>query len=159
MMMIGIGLVAYEESRPLKAVIGKRARSRDDGFAVTLAHRRDIDRQRNAASLNGNLDSATTRATAADNQYSKQSAPFANLFGALARQPARRFAPSRSTAARPSPITPCSACRARSFRHAQSGLPGISISTFMRKPIFHSLIEPLAIASSDPANVPQGFDQ
>ena len=56
MMMIGIGLVGYEESRPLKAVIGKRARSRDDGFAVTLARRRDSDRQRNAASLNGNLD-------------------------------------------------------------------------------------------------------
>ena len=56
MMMIGIGLVGYEESRPLKAAIGKLARCRDDGFAVTLARRRDIDLQRNAASLNGNLD-------------------------------------------------------------------------------------------------------
>jgi hypothetical protein len=53
--MIGIGLVGYEESRPLKAAIGKLARYRNDGFAVTLARRRDIDRQRNAASLNGNL--------------------------------------------------------------------------------------------------------
>ena len=52
MMMIGIGLVGYEESRPLKAAIGKLARCRDDGFAVTLARRRDIDRQRNAVSLN-----------------------------------------------------------------------------------------------------------
>jgi hypothetical protein len=56
MMMIGIGLVGYEESRPLKAAIGKLARCRDDGFAVTLARRRDIDCQRNAASLNDNLD-------------------------------------------------------------------------------------------------------
>jgi hypothetical protein len=38
--MIGIGLVGYEESRPLKAAIGKLARCRDDGFAVTLARRR-----------------------------------------------------------------------------------------------------------------------
>lgn len=36
-MMIGIGLVGYEESRPLKAAIGKLARCRDNGFAVTLA--------------------------------------------------------------------------------------------------------------------------
>lgn len=41
MMMIGIGLVGYEESRPLKAAIGKLPRCRDDGFAVTLARRRD----------------------------------------------------------------------------------------------------------------------
>lgn len=54
MMMIGIGLVGYEESRPLKAAIGKLARCRDDGFAVTLARRRDIDRQRHAVFLNGN---------------------------------------------------------------------------------------------------------
>ena len=52
MMMIGIGLVGFEESRPLKAAIGKLALCKDDGFAVTLARRRDIDRQRNAASLN-----------------------------------------------------------------------------------------------------------
>ena len=56
MMMIGIGLVGYEESRPLKAAIGKLARCRDDGFAVTLARRRDIDRQRHAVFLNGNTD-------------------------------------------------------------------------------------------------------
>jgi hypothetical protein len=76
-MMIGIGLVGYEESRPLKAAIGKLARCRDDGFAVTLACRRDIDRQRNAASLNGNLD-----------------LDVANLLAAIvaARKPARRGA-------------------------------------------------------------------
>ena len=44
------------KSRPLKAAIGKLARCRDDGFAVTLARRRDIDRQRHAAFLNGNTD-------------------------------------------------------------------------------------------------------
>ena len=73
--MIGIGLVEYVESRPLKAAIGKLARCRDEGFAVTLARRRDIDRQRNAASLNGNLD-----------------LDVANLLAAIvaAREPARR---------------------------------------------------------------------
>jgi hypothetical protein len=75
MMMIGIGLVGFEESRPLKAAIGKLALCKDDGFAVTLTRRRDIDRQRNAASLNGNLDTDV-----------------ANLLAAVvaARKPARR---------------------------------------------------------------------
>jgi hypothetical protein len=56
MMMIGIRLVGYDESRPLKAAIGKLARCRDDGFAITLARRRDIDRQRHAVFLSRNTD-------------------------------------------------------------------------------------------------------
>jgi hypothetical protein len=52
MMMIGIGLVGYEESRPLKAAIGKLARCRDDGFAVTLARRR-VCRHRDRPEIRG----------------------------------------------------------------------------------------------------------
>src|SRR3954467_3419398 len=55
------------ERRALEAAIGEFTQNRDDGFAVMAVRRRDIDHQRDAVFLNGNLDFDATDLLAAIN--------------------------------------------------------------------------------------------
>lgn len=55
------------ERRTLEATLGEFTQNRDDGFRVMAVRRRDIDRQRDALFLNGNLDLDATDLLAAIN--------------------------------------------------------------------------------------------